>query len=137
MKLLSLVICGWLVLSLLPATPVFAQGRGNGGTAWQETHRGGHGHTGARAAADCPPGFARKHPRCVPPGQARKYRPHGGRVGEVLRIGDYILLRDPLRYGLDTRPGWDYYRDDRHIYRVDRDTRKVIAILDLIGALMD
>ena len=78
------------------------------------------GHTG------CPPGLAKKHNGCMPPGLAKKqgiYHP-----GDII-YGDYIILRHPGRHGLD--PRHTYYRVGDHIYRVDRDTRKV---LDLIGA---
>ncbi|MBM1813938.1 excinuclease ABC subunit A [Sulfitobacter pseudonitzschiae] len=73
---------------------------------------------------NCPPGLAKKNPPCVPPGQARKYN-----RGDVIN-GDYIIIRDPGRYGLDR--GQTYYRVGDYVYRVDRDTREV---LDLIGAV--
>ena len=87
----------------------------------------------------CPPGLARKHNGCQPPGHARKagrddrrdYRP---RRGEVLRLGDYVLIRDPGRFNLRRDSRWDYYRDDNRIYRVDSGTRKVLAVLELIDA---
>ncbi|WP_454275030.1 hypothetical protein [Roseovarius sp. MBR-154] len=43
--------------------------------------------------------------------------------------GDYVILRNPGRYGLD--PDETYYRVGDRVYRVDRNTREV---LDLIGA---
>lgn len=77
--------------------------------------------------AGCPPGLAKKSPACVPPGQAKNYERF--RVGDRL-TGDYILIRDPGRYGLDRRG--TYYRADGYVIRVDRETRE---ILDLIGAI--
>lgn len=100
-------------------------------------HRGAHGDD--YVAAHCPPGLARKNPPCVPPGQAgkphkkhREDRQH--RIGERLDPGHVILIRDPGRYGLALRNGWTYYRDPYGIYRVDPETRKILAILDLIEA---
>lgn len=83
----------------------------------------------APALADhrhCPPGLAKKHNGCQPPGQAKKqdYYRIGDRIDD-----DYIILRQPGRHGLD--PHGTYYRVGDHIYRVNRETREV---LDLIGA---
>ena len=73
----------------------------------------------------CPPGLAKKHNGCLPPGQAKKIY---GR-GEYLR-GNYVLIRNPDRYGL--RPNLTYYRLGDYVYQVDRETKEV---LDLIGAV--
>ncbi|WP_428645320.1 hypothetical protein [Roseibium sp.] len=73
----------------------------------------------------CPPGLAKKNKGCLPPGQAKKiYRP-----GERLQ-GQYSAIPNPGRYGLD--PGQSYYRLGDYVYRVDRNTKKV---LDLVGAV--
>lgn len=78
----------------------------------------------------CPPGLAKKSPACVPPGQAKKR----WNRGDHLRIEDYRRIADPRRYDLQARPDWDYYRDGNRVYRVDRDTRRILAILNLIDA---
>lgn len=106
----------------------------------------------------CPPGLAKKAVPCVPPGQAKKHHSKGKhkdgyysdrydhdryddydddryregryRRGDVIRQGDYVIIRDPGRYGLD--PYGTYYQARGGVYRVDRDTRE---ILDLIGAV--
>ncbi|MCA0134473.1 excinuclease ABC subunit A [Pseudosulfitobacter pseudonitzschiae] len=96
-----------------------------GVTAEAGSHKTGKEHSGgAYKTINCPPGLAKKNPPCVPPGQARKYN-----RGDVIN-GDYIIIRDPGRYGLDR--GQTYYRVGDYVYRVDRDTREV---LDLIGAV--
>lgn len=80
----------------------------------------------------CPPGLAKKHNGCTPPGQVGKGhrdRDHRYRVGDRLD-GDYIVIRDPRRYGLD--PDYTYARRDDTVFRIDRDTR---AILDIIGGI--
>ncbi|MFC3568106.1 hypothetical protein [Paracoccus sp. TOH] len=82
----------------------------------------------------CPPGLMKKDRACVPPGQARKHSRHNPRVGEYLRAGDYRFIGDPRRYALEQRRGWDYYRDDDRIYRVDSSTRRILAVLELINA---
>ncbi|MFO1163720.1 MAG: hypothetical protein U1E55_00705 [Paracoccus sp. (in: a-proteobacteria)] len=77
----------------------------------------------------CPPGLAKKHNGCQPPGHARKHY----RRGDVL-YGDYYRVRDYDRYRLERRDNWDYYRDDDRIYRVDSNTRKILAVINLIDA---
>lgn len=86
-------------------------------------------------ARHCPPGLAKKNPPCIPPGQAKKYDDrYGVRIGDTLRIGDYVVIRDPRRLNLETRDDWRYYRDGNRAYRVDRDTRKILSVIDLIDA---
>ncbi|MTH79214.1 hypothetical protein [Paracoccus aestuariivivens] len=136
MRLISSLAIAAIATSAFVATPAAADpGRGH------HKHKSGHKqdrHEPYRSygyIADCPPGLAKKHPRCVPPGQARKHASHyGNRVGDVLRVGDYVIIRDPRRYDLQDRRGWDYYRDDNRIYRVDSGTQKVLAVMNLIQA---
>lgn len=126
MKLLSLAAAAATAATMIATTPVAADpGRGHG-----RNHHASPGHVSA-----CPPGLAKKRPACIPPGQARKHDiRYGNRVGDVLRIGNYTLVRDPYRYDLQSRSGWNYYRDDDRIYRVDRDTQKILAVMNLINA---
>ena len=91
----------------------------------------------------CPPGLAKKEPRCVPPGHARNYRDYdrdrqrdwddrrdySRYYGRDLGNG-YYVLREPRRFNLD--PRYNYYVRDGRIYRVDPQTE---AILDIVGAL--
>lgn len=72
----------------------------------------------------CPPGLAKKSPACIPPGQVGK----AYRVGDRI-TGDYVVIRNPGRWGLD--PNETYYRIGDQVLRVDRDTK---VVLDLIGA---
>lgn len=109
-----------------------------------KTHHRDHFRTSQ--ARHCPPVLAKKNPPCVPPGQARKYddrrdydrrRHHdryGVRIGDILRIDDYRVIRDPRRMNLETRDDWRYYRDGHRAYRVDRETRKILSVIELIDA---
>lgn len=127
-----------LAVAALGAAPVTADpGRGHGKGKHPARHYDERGHRDGhrvqtRYVADCPPGLAKKNPPCIPPGQVGKR--YGTRVGDTLRIGDYLLIRDLDRYGLEQRRGWNYYRDDGRIYRVDSGTRKILAVLNLIDA---
>lgn len=80
----------------------------------------------------CPPGLAKKNPPCVPPGLAKKGVPYV--VGDRI-AGDYIIIRDPRRYGLD--PHGTYYRVGDHVFRVDRETREVLDFIGAAAALLD
>lgn len=82
------------------------------------------GETALAGPKACPPGLAKKSPACVPPGLAKNRYRVGDRIS-----GDYIVIRDPGRWGLD--PDETYYRVGDQVLRVDRDTKRV---LDLIGA---
>ncbi|NGQ93304.1 hypothetical protein G5V65_20665 [Rhodobacter sp. HX-7-19] len=114
------------LIVLCVATPTFADGK----RGKPDRHSGGHA-----SIWNCPPGLAKKNPPCVPPGQAKKHAMnYGYRVGDDLRIDDFIRIRDPWTYGLDTGSGWEYYRDDRHIFLIDPGTRRILAVIELIEA---
>lgn len=118
------------------------------------------------APKHCPPGLAKKSPSCVPPGLAKRgggdrddgdrYRERYGdrydrgyregyidgyrvAVGDVLRRGDYRLIRDPGRYNLRPYRGddWRYYLVRDTIVRADPDTRRVLAIVGLAELLLN
>ena len=135
------------VLASVAATPVLADpgnGKGNGRGHKGGEHRRGevNHHRNVVIVGHCPPGLAKKDHACVPPGQARKHhRDHDRdydrdyhRVGEVIRVRDYTVIRDIDRYGWDDRDNWDYYRDGDRAYRVDRNTQKILAVINLINA---
>ena len=101
----------------------------------------------------CPPGLAKKHNGCTPPGHAKKYKKHHKddryykrhsrdddhhyhryRVGDRIER-EYIVIREPARYGLDPRN--TYYRVDDDIFQVDRQTRKVINFIGAAAALLN
>jgi hypothetical protein len=124
--------------ALLAATagPALADGRGHG-----------HGNARGESYRNCPPGLAKKSVPCVPPGQAKKaYRSgydddryeredhHRYRVGDRFDRDRYPYER------IDNYNRWDlppvgrnegYYRDGRVIYRVDEQTRRVLALFRL------
>lgn len=93
-------------------------------------HKPANGQSsGFTRAADCPPGLAKKNPPCVPPGQAHRYR-----RGDVI-YGDYWIIRNPGRYGLD--PNETYYRAGDYVYRVDRETREVLDLMGAVARVLD
>jgi hypothetical protein len=89
------------------------------------------GPLAAQGPGHCPPGLAKKNPPCVPPGQAKRWG-----------AGDYYDGPwDPVdwrRHDLP-RPGrgetWVRVGDDV-IVRVDDDTRAILDIIRLAGAVL-
>jgi hypothetical protein len=113
------------------AVPASAKpGHGNG-----YGHGNGHGYDNGRryGVGGCPPGLAKKHNGCMPPGQAKKlYRGERWRSG----YGDYYTYnRIPYevrhRYGLSSR--YRYYYNDGYLYAVDPRT---MLIQQVISALL-
>ena len=95
------------------------------------------------APQGCPPGLAKKSPVCIPPGQAKKAEAQthvtkGDQYrfsrGDHLR-GDYVVIRDPARYGLDANG--TFYRVRDNVYRVDQDTKEVLDVIGALAALAD
>ena len=93
------------------------------------------------APKGCPPGLAKKTVPCVPPGQAKKARAKAPvyapeyRRGDVIRRGDFVVIRYPERYGLN-RNG-TYYESGGYVFRVDRETREVLDLIGAAGAVLD
>jgi hypothetical protein len=127
-----LLIAGAAALGLAGtavAKPGNGHGNGNGN---------GHGHGYAYDNAydygggGCPPGLAKKHNGCMPPGQAKKlYRGQRWRSGYgeaySYRQIPYDLRR---RYGLDASDR--YYYDNGYLYRVDPRTQVVEQVISAL-----
>ncbi|SFE84039.1 excinuclease ABC subunit A [Roseivivax sediminis] len=94
------------------------------------------------AAQGCPPGLAKKNNGCTPPGLAKKGVDRDRRDDAVYRYGvgdrlgdSYVILREPRTYGLD--PRYTYARTGDAVYRIDRETRQVLAIVGLLSNLLN
>lgn len=93
------------------------------------------------APKGCPPGLAKKTVPCVPPGQAKKARAKAPvyapeyRRGDVIRRGDFVVIRSPERYGL--RPNSTYFESKGYVFRVNRETREVLDFVGAAGAVLD
>ena len=80
----------------------------------------------------CPPGLAKKGNGCLPPGQAKK---RFG-VGERLESAWFEGYRVPVAYRSFYQDTADYsyrYDDDGYIYRTDRGSDLISAIIPLFG----
>lgn len=130
----TLTLCAAVAIAPLAVTsPVLAGGKHH------------DDHRVARGGDDgfCPPGLAKKHNGCQPPGQAKKEverRDHDDDHYRTVRVGDrigdtYVLIQDPRQYGWD--PAYTYYRAQDRVVRVDPDTQRVMAIIGLVDALLN
>ena len=119
------------------AGPAFAkpgQGHGNGhGNAYGYDDHGKGGLYGY-GVGGCPPGLAKKHNGCMPPGQAKK----------LYRVGQRFPLSygtrwtyNQIPYDLQRQYGFNpydrYYYGDGYVYRVDP---KTMLIRQVVSALL-
>jgi hypothetical protein len=119
------------------AGPAVAKpGHGNG-------HGKGHGYDYAYGlngpvgygVRGCPPGLAKKHNGCMPPGQAKKLFHTGQRFPQSYgNRWSYNQIPYDLRqqYGFDPRDR--YYYGDGYVYRVDP---KTMLIQQVVSALLN
>jgi hypothetical protein len=103
-----------------PAIAKPGNGNGHGHGNWDEAYEG------------CPPGLAKKHNGCMPPGQARKLA-----RGERWQSGYgayYSYGRIPYdvrqRYDLSSR--YRYYYNDGYLYAVDPRTMLVQQVISAL-----
>jgi hypothetical protein len=126
----ALLIAGAAALGF--ATPALAKpgnGHGNGhGFAYGFGERGPHGY----GVGGCPPGLAKKHNGCMPPGQAKKlYRGQRWRSGYGERYA-YRQIPYDLRQRYDLNPYDRYYYDNGYLYQVDPRTLLVQRVISAL-----
>jgi hypothetical protein len=100
----------------------------------------GHGHGGDRGYGDdlgygrggCPPGLAKKHNGCMPPGQARKLArgqrwqsAYGSRYG-------YGQIPYDIRQRYDLNQRYNYYYNNGYLYQVDPRTMLVQQVISAL-----
>jgi len=99
-------------------------------------HGHGHGH-GYNAfgygIGGCPPGLAKKHNGCMPPGQAKKLA-RGQRWQSLYgsRYG-YGQIPYSIRQQYDLNPRYNYYYGNGYLYQVDPRT---LLVQQVISALL-
>jgi len=96
-------------------------------------HGHGHGNAYDYGYGGCPPGLAKKHNGCMPPGQARKLSrgQHWQNGYGSLYSYNRITYDVRNRYDLDRRDR--YYYDNGYLYQVDPRT---MLIQQVISALL-
>lgn len=125
----ALLIAGAAALAF--AGPALAKpGNGHG-----NPHAYGYNGPVGYGVGGCPPGLAKKHNGCLPPGQAKKLF----NVGQRFRLGygglnPYAYNRIPYdlrqQYGLS--PYGNYYYGDGYLYRVDPRTMLVQQVISAL-----
>ena len=108
--------------------PAFAdpgQGKGNA----KHHSQGSYAYRGG----SCPPGLAKKHNGCMPPGQAKKLYKVGQRWPGSY---GYRWNYDQIPYDLRNRYDFDrddrYYYGDGYVYRVDPTTMLISEVVSAI-----
>ena len=122
--------------TLLVATPALARpGNGNGpGMGRGHGHDFAYGERGpvGYGVGGCPPGLAKKHNGCMPPGQAKKFY-RGERYPRYGTLYGYHRIPYDLRRRYALNPYDRYYYYDGYLYRVNPRT---MLIEQVIGALL-
>lgn len=136
----TLLIAGAALIALT-AGPAFAKpghGHGNGQGSRQDQgyereddrDRGDYGdRDGGR---NCPPGLAKKHNGCQPPGQARKFHRGDRYVSGYGTPYGYRSLPYDVRQQYNLDPNDRYYYNKGTLYGVDARTGLIEQVLSLI-----
>ncbi len=87
----------------------------------------GYGHGG------CPPGLAKKHNGCMPPGQAKKLFRTGQRYNTAYGSRyAYGQIPYDLRRQYDLNSRYRYYYDNGYLYQVDPRTMLVQQVISAL-----
>ena len=115
------------------AAPVAAKpGNGHGNHGKHADHAA-MGHVGY-GTGSCPPGLAKKHNGCMPPGQVEKLYRVGQRFPSTYgNLWGYNQIPDDLRRQYSFDPNDRYYYGDGYVYRVDPRT---MLIQQVVSALL-
>ena len=126
-----LLIAGAAALGIA-GTAIAKPGNGHG---HGNLHGYGYGYSGpvGYGHGGCPPGLAKKHNGCMPPGQARKLArgqrwqsTYGSRYG-------YGQIPYDIRNQYDLTPRYNYYYGNGYLYQVDPRT---LLVQQVITALL-
>ena len=136
MRKLLILVGACSVLGLPAAAIAKDHGRGNG----QDRHeredrfergdRDGDGDRFRDHRHGCPPGLAKKHNGCLPPGQA-------WRIGQRApwnsdRYVDYRSLPSYYRDRYPDASGQRYYYEGNRVYTIDPATRLIRSIINIL-----
>ena len=118
------------------SAPAFAKpgnGHGNGNSHGYANDDHGRGDLYGYGAGGCPPGLAKKHNGCLPPGQAKKLYNIGQRFPRSYGTPwSYDQIPYDLRrqYGL-SRNG-SYYYGDGYLYRINPRTQLIQQVVSAL-----
>ena len=128
-----LILAGAAALAF--AGPAFAKpGNGHGNSHGYGYDDHGKGGQYGYGAGGCPPGLAKKHNGCMPPGQAKKLYRIGQRYPRNYgNLWSYNQIPYDLRQQYDFNRNDRYYYGDGYVYRVDPRT---MLIEQVVSALL-
>jgi hypothetical protein len=130
-----LILAGAAALAF--AGPAFAKpgnGHGNGNSHGYGYDDHGKGGQYGYGVGGCPPGLAKKHNGCMPPGQAKKLYRIGQRYPRNYgNLWSYNQIPYDLRQQYDFNRNDRYYYGDGYVYRVDPRT---MLIEQVVSALL-
>ena len=102
-------------------------------------HAKGHGKHGAHSGhfapgiGGCPPGLAKKHNGCMPPGQAKKLYNIGQRwPGNYGNAWNFNQIPYDLRSRYGFNDDYRYYYGDGYLYQVDPATMLISQVVSAI-----
>jgi hypothetical protein len=119
-----------------PAAAKPGNGHGNGhGKGHGYNHAYGLNGTMGYGVGGCPPGLAKKHNGCMPPGQAKKLFRTGQRFPQSYgNRWSYNQIPYDVRQQYDLDPRDRYYYGDGYLYRVNP---KTMLIQQVVSALLN
>ena len=100
---------------------------GNGKHKYEHSDRGDYGQ---RVRHGCPPGLAKKHNGCLPPGQARRIGQRSPWNND--RYVDYNSLPSYYRDRYPYSSGQQYYYEGNRVYTVDPTTQLIRNIVNVL-----
>ena len=117
------------IAALAATTPALAKDHGRHGNNHRDHNRWSQNYYSNHA---CPPGLAKKHNGCMPPGQARKLY----RVGERWRYQGTTWRYDQVPYSwrnqYSLNPYDRYYYNNGYLYSVDPKTQLIRSVIEAI-----
>jgi len=119
------------------AAPSLAHpGNGNGfgpGHGHGNPHAYGYDRAAGYGVGGCPPGLAKKHNGCMPPGQAKKLFRTGQRYNTAYGSRyAYGQIPYDLRRQYDLNNRYRYYYDNGYLYQVDPRTMLVQQVISAL-----
>ncbi|MEO7751724.1 MAG: hypothetical protein ABIS09_10445 [Sphingomicrobium sp.] len=107
-------------------------GHGHGYSSQGYSHHGKRTYY-AYGNGRCPPGLARKHNGCMPPGKVRKLYGVGQRYpGSYGSLWNYNQIPSNIRSQYDLTRSGRYYYGDGYLYQVDPRTRLIQQVVSAI-----
>ncbi len=116
-----------------PALAKPGNGHGNGNAHGNSYDDHGRGDQYGYGTGGCPPGLAKKHNGCMPPGQAKKLYRMGQRYPRSYgNQWSYNQIPYDLRQRYDFDRNDRYYYGDGYLYRVDPKTQLIEQVVSAL-----